>query len=139
MEHTGDTQPALQIPSILRGDNDVGSFHPNTIAVVKAGGAEVTAVGECDIEPTDPSVDAKYRHMWWFVNPDKHPNVQTFGDLKTHPGKLKVATIATNICADFESNKLADKYSIPRNKNRVDYHARCTGHSIPQARAHRRV
>ncbi len=116
MAYTGETQPALQIPSILRGDNDVRSFHPNTIAVAKAGGAKITGVAEGDIEPTDKRIDPKFRHMWWFVNPKKHPNVKSFADLKNIPGKIKVATITTNICADFETNLLADKYGIPRNK-----------------------
>ena len=53
LEYTGETQPALQIPSILRGNNDVGNFHPNTIAVAKAGGAQITGVVQCGIEPTD--------------------------------------------------------------------------------------
>jgi len=114
--YTGDTQPALQIPSILRGDNDVRSFHPNTIAVAKAGGAKITGVAEGDIEPVDKRIDPKFRHMWWFVNPKKHPNVKRFADLKNIPGKIKVATITNNICADFETNLLADKYGIPRNK-----------------------
>jgi ABC-type nitrate/sulfonate/bicarbonate transport system substrate-binding protein len=114
--YTGETQPALQIPSILRGDNDVRSFHPNTIAVAKAGGAKITGVAEGDIEPTDKRIEPKFRHMWWFVNPKKHPNVKSFADLKNIPGKIKVSTITNNICADFETNLLADKYGIPRNK-----------------------
>lgn len=114
--YTGETQPALQIPSILRGDNDVRSFHPNTIAVAKAGGAKITGVAEGDIEPTDKKIDAKFRHMWWFVNSKKHPNVKSFADLKNIPGKIKVSTITNNICADFETNLLADKYGIPRKK-----------------------
>jgi ABC-type nitrate/sulfonate/bicarbonate transport system substrate-binding protein len=114
--YTGETQPALQIPSILRGDNDVRSFHPNTLAVAKAGGAKITGIAEGDIEPTDKRIDPKFRHMWWFVNSRKHPNVKSFADLKNIPGKIKVATITTNICADFETNLLADKYGIPRSK-----------------------
>jgi len=116
IEYTGETQPALQIPSILRGDNDVRSFHPNTIAVAKAGGAKISGVAEGDIEPTDSRIDPKFRHMWWFVSPKKHPDVKSFADLKNIPGKIKVSTITTNICADFETNLLADKYGIPRDK-----------------------
>ena len=114
--YTGETQPALQIPSILRGDNDVRSFHPNTLAVAKAGGAKISGVAEGDIEPTDKRIEPKFRHMWWFVNPKKYPNVKSFADLKNIPGKIKVSTITNNICADFETNLLADKYGIPRNK-----------------------
>lgn len=116
IQYTGETQPALQIPSILRGDNDVRSFHPNTIAVAKAGGARITGVAEGDIEPTDKRIDVKFRHMWWFVNPEKHPSVRSFADLKNIPGKIRVSVITNNICADFETNLLADKYGIPRDK-----------------------
>lgn len=116
IEYTGETQPALQIPSILRGDNDVRSFHPNTIAVAKAGGARITGVAEGDIEPTDSRIDVKFHHMWWFVNPQKHPTVRNFTDLKRIPGKIRVSTITNNICADFETNLLADRYGIPRGK-----------------------
>jgi len=115
-EYTGETQPALQIPSILRGNNDVGAFHPNTIAVAKAGGAKVTAVAQCGLEPTDPKVPEKLRHMFWYVNQQRHPEVKRFSDLKKIPGKIKIATITRNICADFETNLLADRYGVPRDK-----------------------
>ena len=116
LQYTGETQPALQIPSILRGNNDVGTFHPNTVAVAKAGGAKVTGVLQGGLEPTDPKITEKLRHMWWFVNPSKHPNVKSFADLKQIPGKIKIGTITRNICADFETNLLADRYGIPRDK-----------------------
>jgi ABC-type nitrate/sulfonate/bicarbonate transport system substrate-binding protein len=116
IEYTGETQPALQIPSILRGDNDVRSFHPNTIAVAKAGGASITGVAEGDIEPTDKKIDPKFRHMWWFVNPRTHPEIKSFADLTKIPGRIRITTITSNICADFSTNLLADKYGIPRNK-----------------------
>jgi ABC-type nitrate/sulfonate/bicarbonate transport system substrate-binding protein len=116
VEYTGDTQPALQIPSILRGDNDVADFHPNTIAVAKAGGAAITGVAELGIEPTDPAIPATLRHMWWFVNPKTHPEVKSFSDLTKLTGKIKVATITKNICADFETKLLADKFGIPRDR-----------------------
>lgn len=118
IEYTGETQPALQIPSILRGDNDVADFHPNTIAVAKAGGAGITGVAELGLEPTDPKIPATLRHMWWFVNPKLHPDVKTFADLAKLPAdrKLKVSTITKNICADFETKLLADKFGIPRDR-----------------------
>ena len=116
LELTGETQPALQIPSILRGNNDVGTFHPNTIAVAKAGGAQITGVVQGGIEPIDPKVPEKFRHMWWFVNPTKTPNVKSFADLKNRPGKIKISTITKNVCADFETNLLADRYGVPRDK-----------------------
>jgi ABC-type nitrate/sulfonate/bicarbonate transport system substrate-binding protein len=113
--YTGETQPALWIPSLLRGDNDVDSGHPNTFGVAIAGGAQLTGVVRGGIEPSE-DVDPKFRHMWWFVNPDKYPNVKSFTDLKDIPGTLKFSTITSNICTDFLTNKLADKYGIPRDK-----------------------
>ena len=116
LEYTGETQAPLQIPSILRGNNDVGGFHPNTIAVAKAGGAKITGVVQGGLEPTDPKIPEKLRHMFWYVNAHKHPEVKSFADLKKIPGKIKISTITKNICADFETNLLADKYGIPRDK-----------------------
>lgn len=111
--YTGETQPAQQIPSILNGNNDVGDWHPNTFAVAKAGGARLIGVVGSGIEP-DPEVDPKYRHMWWFVNPNS--GIKSFADLKNKPGKIKFSTISKNICADFLGNLIADKYGIPRDK-----------------------
>jgi len=115
IRYTGETQPALIIPSILKGNNDVSSAHPNTLAVAKAGGAKLVGVVRGGIEP-DEKVDPKFRHMWFFVNPAKHPNVKNFADLKHIPGKLKISSSSRNICTDFLINKLADKYGIPRDK-----------------------
>jgi ABC-type nitrate/sulfonate/bicarbonate transport system substrate-binding protein len=113
--YTGETQPALQIPSLIRGNNDVGSGHPNQYGIAIAGGAKLKAVVRGGIEPA-PSVDPKFRHMWWFINPHKHPNVKSFADLKNLPGKIKVSTITKNICADFETKLLAQKYGVPVDK-----------------------
>jgi ABC-type nitrate/sulfonate/bicarbonate transport system substrate-binding protein len=115
IQYTGETQPALVVPSIIKGNNDVSSAHPNTLAVARAGGAKLIGVVRGGIEPA-PSVDPKFRHMWFFVNPAKHPNVKTFADLKNIPGKLKIASSSKNICTDFIVGKLADKYGIPRDK-----------------------
>jgi ABC-type nitrate/sulfonate/bicarbonate transport system substrate-binding protein len=113
--YTGETQPALQIPSLIRSNNDVGSGHPNQYGIAIAGGAKLKAVVRGGIEPA-PSVDPKFRHMWWFINPHKHPNVKSFADLKNLPGKIKVSTITKNICADFETKLLAQKYGVPVDK-----------------------
>ncbi len=115
MQYTGETQPALQIPSILKGNNDVASAHPNTMAVANAGGANLVGVVRGGIEPKE-SIDPKFRHMWFFVNPKKHPNVKNFADLKNIPGRIKIAAGNRNSCTDFLINKLADKYGIPRDK-----------------------
>lgn len=116
LEVTGETQPALQIPSILRGNNDVGTFHPNTISVAKAGGAQVSGVLQGGIEPTDPKIPEKLRHMWWFVNPSKHPEIQNFADLKKLPGKIKISIITKNTCTDFLNHRLSDRYGVPPDK-----------------------
>lgn len=110
---TGETQPAQQIPSILNGNNDVSAFHPNTIAVAKAGGAKITGVVRGDVEP-GADVDPKRRHMWWFVNPKS--GIKSFADLKNRPGKIKFSTITKNICADFLANAILDKAGVPRDK-----------------------
>jgi ABC-type nitrate/sulfonate/bicarbonate transport system substrate-binding protein len=115
MRYTGETQPAMVIPSILRGDNDVSNGHPNTIAVAKAGGAKITGVVRGGIDPA-PSANPKFRHMWWFVNPAKYPNVKSFADLKKIPGKIKFSIITRNQCSDFLANRILDKHGIPRNK-----------------------
>ena len=115
MVYTGETQDALIIPSILKGENDVWGAHPNTLAVAKAGGAKITGVLRDGIDPPT-NLDPRLRHMFWYVNPAKYPNVKTFADLKNLPGKLKFSTITNNICSDFLTNKIADKNGIPRDK-----------------------
>ncbi len=42
--YTGETQPSQQIPAILKGDNYVESFHPNTFAPAIAGGADLIGI-----------------------------------------------------------------------------------------------
>jgi len=113
--YTGETQPSMVLPSVLRGDNDVAGNHPNSLAVAKAGGAKITGVMRFGIDPA-PDLDPRVRHMYWYVNPNKHPNVKSFADLKNLPGKLKFSTITINICADFLANKIADRNGIPRDK-----------------------
>ncbi|MCW2277699.1 ABC transporter substrate-binding protein [Heliophilum fasciatum] len=113
LEYTGETQAPQQIPSILNGNNDVGSFHPNTIAVAKAGGAKITGVVRGGQEPS-LEFDPDLRHMNWYVNPDS--GITSFDQLKNVDRKLKFSTISKNICADFLANKIADKYGLPRDK-----------------------
>lgn len=112
---TGEIQPPQVIPSILNGDNDVSSFHPNTILVALNGGAKFKGVGRSDLEPAD-DLDPSFRHMWWFINPEKYPNVKSFADLKDIPGTLKFSIISTSQCSDFLANRILDKYGVPRDK-----------------------
>ncbi len=112
---TGELQANQQVASILSGDNDVASIHPNALAVAVNGGGKLKGVSRGIIEP-DESVDERFRHMWWFVNPDKHPGVKSFPELKKLPGRIKITTTTINTCTDFLTNMLADKYGVPRDK-----------------------
>ncbi|AJA49443.1 ABC-type nitrate/sulfonate/bicarbonate transport system, periplasmic component [Clostridium pasteurianum DSM 525 = ATCC 6013] len=117
--YTGETQAAQQIPSILNGNNDVNSFHPNTYAPAIAGGANIIGIGAAGVDPASEDIDPKLRHMWWFVSPKAQAaGVKTFKDLVNYKKgeKLKFTTISANICMDFEGNILADKYGIPRDR-----------------------
>lgn len=116
--YTGETQTSQQIPAILKGDNYVESFHPNTYAPAVAGGADIIGIGARGIDPA-PDVDPKYRHMWWFVSEKaSKAGVKTFKDLVNYKKgqKLKFTTGAANICTDFLGNTLADKYGLPRDR-----------------------
>ncbi len=115
LKFTGELQTNQQIPSIISGDNDVSSVHPNSLAVAVNGGAKLKGVSRGILEP-DESVDPKFRHMWYFVNPSKHPDIKSFEDLKKLPGEIKVTTAAINQCTDFITNVLAKKYGIPKDK-----------------------
>ncbi|HEX9062645.1 MAG TPA: ABC transporter substrate-binding protein [Clostridia bacterium] len=112
---TGELQPNQQIPSIINGDNDVSSAHPNAIIVADNGGANLVGVVRSGIDP-GPDADQKFLHMWWYVNPKKYPDVKTIADLKNIKGKLKFSTITTNICTDFLTNTLFKKNGIPIDK-----------------------
>jgi ABC-type nitrate/sulfonate/bicarbonate transport system substrate-binding protein len=112
---TGELQPPQQVPSIIKGDNDVSSAHPNILAVTINGGANFKGVARGDVEPA-PELDESFRHMWWFVNPKKYPNVKSFADLKNIEGTLKFSIISTTQCSDFLAYKIFDHYGIPRDK-----------------------
>jgi ABC-type nitrate/sulfonate/bicarbonate transport system substrate-binding protein len=112
---TGEVQPPQRVPSILTGTNDTADLHPNALAVAIAGGAKFKGVARAGIEPP-PDFDPGLRHMWWFVNPEKYPDVHSFADLKDIPGTLKFTLIATNSCSDFLANLILDHYGVPRDK-----------------------
>ncbi|HWR41158.1 MAG TPA: ABC transporter substrate-binding protein [Patescibacteria group bacterium] len=113
--YTGDTQPSQLIPSVLNGNNDVGSAHPNSIAVAINGGANIRGVVRSGIDPT-PDQDPKLRHMNWYINPEKTPGIKSFADLNSLPGQLKFSIITINQCSDFLANNIADKNGVPRSK-----------------------
>ncbi|MDR1039400.1 MAG: ABC transporter substrate-binding protein [Deltaproteobacteria bacterium] len=112
---TGEIQPPQRVPSILGGTNDTADLHPNALAVAINGGAKFKGVARAGIEPPS-DFDPGLRHMWWFVNKEKYPNVKSFADLKDLPGTLKFSLIATNSCSDFLANLILDSYGIPRDK-----------------------
>ncbi|MDR3153477.1 MAG: ABC transporter substrate-binding protein [Deltaproteobacteria bacterium] len=112
---TGEIQPAQQVPSVLNGTNDVISLHPNAAAVVINGGARIRGVSRAGREPA-PDLSPEFRHMWWFVNPEKYPGVHSFADLKDIPGQLKFTTITTTSCSDFLANQILLRYGVPLDK-----------------------
>jgi ABC-type nitrate/sulfonate/bicarbonate transport system substrate-binding protein len=113
--YTGETQGPLQIPSIIRGNNDIGAGHANQYGAAIAGGANLVAVVRGGIEPA-PTYDPKFRHMWWFVNSSKTPDIKTFADLKKIPGKIKISTLNKGTCTELLNQKLGEKYGIPKDK-----------------------
>jgi ABC-type nitrate/sulfonate/bicarbonate transport system substrate-binding protein len=112
---TGEIQAPQQVPSIIKGDNDTTDLHPNSLAVAIAGGAKLRGVVRAGVEPDD-SLDPSFRHMWWFVNPKKHPSVKSFADLRDIPGTLKFSLLSPSMCSDFLANRILDRYGIPRDK-----------------------
>ncbi|MDR2386186.1 MAG: ABC transporter substrate-binding protein [Deltaproteobacteria bacterium] len=112
---TGELQAPQQVPSIIKGDNDVATAHPNVLAVAVNGGANFKGVARGVVEPR-PDQDETFRHMWWFVNPKKYPNVKSFKDLKNIEGTLKFSIISTTQCTDFLTYKIFDNYGLPRDK-----------------------
>jgi ABC-type nitrate/sulfonate/bicarbonate transport system substrate-binding protein len=113
--YTGDTQSNQRVPSILNGDNDVGTLHPNGLAIAIAGGAKIKGVYAIGIDPT-PDLDPKLRHMNWYVNPKATPDIKTFKDLLKKEGKIKSTAITRNTCTEFLTNRIADASGVPRSK-----------------------
>jgi ABC-type nitrate/sulfonate/bicarbonate transport system substrate-binding protein len=112
---TGDIHSLQRMPSVVSGDNDVSDAHPNTLAVAIAGGAKLKGVVRAGVEPSD-ELDPVFRHMWWFVNPEKYPDVHSFADLKKIEGPLKFSVLSTSSCNDFLANRILDANGIPRDR-----------------------
>jgi ABC-type nitrate/sulfonate/bicarbonate transport system substrate-binding protein len=109
--YTGDTQPPQRIASILKGDNNVGTAHPNTLAIARAGGAAVRGVVRSIVEPPDSIKDIHYQHMWWVSN--KNGSLKTIDDIKKLKRKVKIGTLLRNACIDYLTDKLFAKNNIP--------------------------
>ncbi len=112
--YTGDTQPPLRIASIINGNNDVGSAHPNTLAIARAGGAKVRGVVRSIIEPPNNIKDIRLQHMWWVSN--KNGPLKSLKDLKTFKRKIKIGTLLRNACIDYLTDKLFAQQGIPKEK-----------------------
>ncbi|HWQ79525.1 MAG TPA: ABC transporter substrate-binding protein [Anaerovoracaceae bacterium] len=118
--YTGETQPPQRIASILNGDNNVGTAHPNTLAIAREGGAPVRGVARSIIEPPEDIDDIHLQHMWWVT--DKNGPYQTWEDVKaaTDSGKkVKIQLLLRNACIDFLTDKILTEYDI--NKENIEY------------------
>ena len=114
IEYTGETQPPQRVASILNGNNDVGSAHPNTLAIARFGGANIKGVVRSIIEPPANITDIHLQHMWWVSN--KNGPIKTLDDIKNIKGKVKVGTLLRNACIDYLTDKILTKYNIPKDK-----------------------
>jgi ABC-type nitrate/sulfonate/bicarbonate transport system substrate-binding protein len=116
--YTGELKATEILPSILNGNNDFAEAHPNLLATYVAGGAKIEAIGRSIIEPTDPKVDSRFRHMRWFVNPKT--GIKSWKDLINYKKgqKLTHNGLAPN-CVTFIASVIFDKYKIGR--KRLDF------------------
>jgi ABC-type nitrate/sulfonate/bicarbonate transport system substrate-binding protein len=112
--YTGDTQPPQRIASILNGNNNVGTAHPNTLAIARAGGAPVRGVVRSIVEPPANIKDIHLQHMWWVSN--KNGSIKTIADIKKLKRKVKIGTLLRNACIDYLTNKLFAQEKIPLDK-----------------------
>ncbi len=112
--YTGETEYGLRIPSILRGDNNIGDAHPNELAIARFGGATVRGFVRSIVEPPDSIKDKHLNHMWWVS--DKNGPIKTLADIKNYPGKVKIQFIVRNACMDFINDRIIAKYGIPKDK-----------------------
>lgn len=112
---TGELKATEILPSVLAGNNDFAETHPNALATYVAGGAKIKGIGRAIIEPTDPKIDPKFRHMRWFVKPST--GIKSWKDLvKYKKGKkLTVNGLAPN-CVTFITSTIFDRYGIGRKR-----------------------
>ncbi|MDR2825888.1 MAG: ABC transporter substrate-binding protein [Deltaproteobacteria bacterium] len=117
MVYTGETQGAAKLPSILTGDNNIGTIHPNGLAIARANGAKVRAIARSIVEPPDNITDPHLQHMWWISHKDS--NIKTFDDIKNAPGKVKVQVVSASSCTNFLTDLALQQRGIPLDK--VEY------------------
>ncbi|BBB89514.1 MAG TPA: ABC transporter substrate-binding protein [Methylomusa anaerophila] len=112
--YTGELIATQILPSVLNGNNDIGTAQPNMLAIAKAGGAAVTAVARQQIEPP-ANVDPVFRHMRFYANPAS--GIKSIADLKNYkPGQQIKTDGTTNSCNQFLFNTLLDKAGVPRDR-----------------------
>lgn len=110
---TGQVSAEQAIPALLAGQIDLDDAHPNTVAIIRAGGAKIKGVAANEIDP--PLTANPYlRHMFWYVKNDSP--IKNFGDIKKLDRKVKISTVARNICSDYLATKLLEKYNVPKDK-----------------------
>ena len=112
--YTGELVASQVLPSVLNGNNDVGTAQPNMLAIAKAGGAQVTAVARQQIEPP-ANVDPVFRHMRFYASPTS--GIKSIDDLKNYKLGQKIKTDGTaNSCNQFLFNTLLDKAGVARER-----------------------
>ncbi len=112
---TGELKTNDILPSVLNGNNDFAEAHPNALATYVAGGAKIKGIGRAIIEPIDPKVDARFRHMRWFVKPDS--GIKNWKDLVNYKkGKNLTINGLAPSCTTFLSTTIADRYKIGRKR-----------------------
>jgi ABC-type nitrate/sulfonate/bicarbonate transport system substrate-binding protein len=112
--YTGEISAANRLPSMVSGDNDIGGWHPNAVAVARAGGAPIRGVALGDTEPGWDITDPYLVHMWWVS--DKNGPLKTVEDIKTFPGTIKMQSISRNQCQEFMTDMLLERLGLPKDK-----------------------
>lgn len=115
--YTGEVAGAQRLATVLSGDNDIYSAHPNAIAVAVAGGAPIKGVAVGDHEPGWEVDDIYLEHMWWVSHKDG--GLRTVEDFKTFPGTIKMQSISRNQCQELMTDILLDRLGLPKEK--LDY------------------
>jgi ABC-type nitrate/sulfonate/bicarbonate transport system substrate-binding protein len=115
--YTGEVTSAQRLATVLSGDNDIYSSHPNGLAVAVAGGAPLKGIAVGDHEPGWEVDDIYLEHMWWVSHTDGY--LKKVDDFKTFPGTIKMQSISRNQCQELMTDILLDKQGLPKSK--LDY------------------
>jgi ABC-type nitrate/sulfonate/bicarbonate transport system substrate-binding protein len=108
---TGTLDFDKRLPSIINGENDLGSGHPNEVALYVAGGAPIKGVSRGDLDPLDDSL-AEHRHMQYWVRDDS--GITSWEGIANGEGPEKIRINGTvPSCATFNPSKIFERYGIP--------------------------